>query len=52
LIIIAGPALRRFGFGVGLSAFIVKYGGSLLWGTMVFFLVAIAAPRWSRRKVP
>ncbi|WP_349017034.1 DUF2809 domain-containing protein [Bradyrhizobium sp. Arg237L] len=47
-IIIAGLALRRFGFGVGLPAFVVKYGGSLLWGTMVFFLVAIAAPGWSR----
>jgi uncharacterized Ntn-hydrolase superfamily protein len=29
----------------------VKYGGSLLWGTMVFFLVAIAAAGWSRRTV-
>ena len=34
---------------------IVKYGGSVLWATMVFFLVAIAAPhlramanRWDR----
>ncbi|RZN34133.1 DUF2809 domain-containing protein [Bradyrhizobium sp. Leo121] len=49
---IAGLALRRFGFGVGLPAFVVKYGGSLLWGTMVFFLVAIAAPGWARRTVP
>ncbi|WP_454631252.1 ribosomal maturation YjgA family protein [Bradyrhizobium cenepequi] len=50
-IIIAGLALRGFGFGVGLPAFVVKYGGSLLWGTMVFFLVAIAAVGWSRRTV-
>ncbi|TAI67798.1 DUF2809 domain-containing protein [Bradyrhizobium sp. Leo170] len=50
-IIIAGLALRRFGFGVGLPAFVVKYGGSLLWGTMVFLLVAIAAAGWSRRTV-
>jgi hypothetical protein len=50
-IIIAGLALRGFGFRVGLPAFIVKYGGSLLWGTMVFFLVAIAAAGWSRRTV-
>ncbi|WP_043160923.1 DUF2809 domain-containing protein [Bradyrhizobium sp. Ai1a-2] len=49
--IIAGLALRRFGFGMGLPAFVVKYGGSLLWGTMVFFLVAIAAAGWSRRTV-
>jgi hypothetical protein len=50
-IIISGLALRRFGFGLGLPAAIVKYGGSVLWGTMVFFLVAIAAPRLSRRTV-
>jgi Protein of unknown function (DUF2809) len=41
-IIVAGLALRGFGSGLGLPAFVVKYGGSLLWGTMVFFLVAIA----------
>ncbi|MCA1455763.1 DUF2809 domain-containing protein [Bradyrhizobium sp. BRP22] len=50
-IIIAGLTLRRFGFDVGFPAFVVKYGGSLLWGTMVFFLVAIAAAGWSRRTV-
>ncbi|MFH0301824.1 DUF2809 domain-containing protein [Bradyrhizobium sp. 31Argb] len=36
---------------MGLPAFVVKYGGSLLWGTMVFLLVAIAAAGWSRRTV-
>jgi hypothetical protein len=49
-IVILGLALRRFGFGLGLPAFIVKYGGSVLWATMVFFLVAIlvpARPRWN-----
>ena len=51
VIIACGLALRRFGFGVGLPAFVVKYGGSLLWGTMVFFLVAIAAAGWSRQTV-
>jgi hypothetical protein len=44
LIIASGLALRRFGPGLGLPFFFVKYGGSVLWGTMVFFLVAIAAP--------
>jgi hypothetical protein len=34
-----------------LPAFIVKYGGSLLWGTMVFFLVAMATPGLSRRTI-
>ena len=43
LIIVSGLALRGFGFNWGLSAFVVKYGGSLLWAAMVYFLVAIAA---------
>jgi Protein of unknown function (DUF2809) len=49
LVIGCGLALRGYGLGLGLPAAIVKYGGSILWGTMVFFLVAIAAlaqPRW------
>ena len=41
LVIACGLALRRFGFGLGMSAPVVKYGGSVLWGTMVFFLLAI-----------
>ena len=44
LIIVSGLALRRFGPGLGLPFMFVKYGGSVLWGTMVFFLVAMAAP--------
>ena len=32
---------------MGLPAFVVKYGGSLLWGTMVFLLVTMAAPNLS-----
>lgn len=44
-VIACGLALRGFGFRLGLPAFIVKYGGSLLWGTMVFFLVALLLPR-------
>jgi hypothetical protein len=47
-IIVLGLALRRFGPGLGIPASIVKYGGSILWGAMVFFLVAIAPPRFSR----
>ena len=50
-IVVCGLALRGFGFGLGLPAFIVKYGGSMLWTTMVFFLVAIAAPARSRSSV-
>lgn len=47
-IIVLGLALRRFGPGLGIPASIVKYGGSILWGAMMFFLVAIALPRFSR----
>jgi hypothetical protein len=50
-VIVSGLALRGFGFGLGLPALIVKYGGSLLWGTMVFFLVAMAASARSRSSV-
>jgi hypothetical protein len=50
-IMISGLALRGFGLGLGLPAFFVKYGGSVLWGTMVFFLVAIAASNLSRRMI-
>jgi hypothetical protein len=49
-IMIIGLALRGFGFRLGLPGFVVKYGGSVLWATMVFFLVAMAArarSRWS-----
>jgi len=47
-IVIVGLSLRRYGFDLGLPGTIVKYGGSGLWGAMLFFLVAIAAPRLSR----
>jgi uncharacterized protein DUF2809 len=50
-VVISGLALRLLGPGLGLPAFVVKYGGSLLWGTMVFFLVAIVASRSTRRSV-
>ena len=50
-IIAGGLALRGFGRGLGLPSLVVKYGGSMLWGTMVFFLVAIAASNLSRRRI-
>jgi Protein of unknown function (DUF2809) len=50
-IILCGLGLRGWGFGFGLPAFVVKYGGSTLWGTMVFFLVAMAAPNQSRSRI-
>lgn len=39
-VIVAGLCLRLFGYGIGLPFFIVKYGGSLLWGSMVYLLIA------------
>jgi hypothetical protein len=50
-IIVGGLGLRALGLRLGLPAFIVKYGGSALWGAMVFFLVALAASRLSRRGI-
>ena len=40
-----GLSLRWYGFPLGLPAFVVKYGGSLLWATMVFLLVGVLLPR-------
>ncbi len=50
-IMISGLALRGFGFRLGLPPAFVKYGGSVLWGAMVFFLVAIVASHLSRRSI-
>jgi len=46
-IIVSGLTLRRYGPEVGLPVSVVKYGGSMLWGTMVFLLVTMAAPNRS-----
>ena len=51
LIIASGLALRRFGPGLGLAFPLVKYGGSILWGTIVFFLVAMAARARSQQRI-
>jgi hypothetical protein len=48
-VIVCGLALR--GVSLGLPALVVKYGGSLLWGTMVFFLVAMVASRRPRPNI-
>ncbi|SCB26147.1 Protein of unknown function [Bradyrhizobium shewense] len=47
-VIVCGLSLRWYGFPLGLPAFVVKYGGSLLWATMVFLLVGVLMPRLSR----
>jgi hypothetical protein len=51
LVIACGLALRGFGSGLGLRVPIVKHGGSMLWGTMVFLLVAIVARGQPRGRV-
>ncbi|MBD8891490.1 DUF2809 domain-containing protein [Roseibium litorale] len=40
IVIALGLALRLLGYRIGLPFFIVKYGGSVLWGMMVFWLIA------------
>jgi len=40
LTIASGLALRRFGYAANLPFAVVKYGGSILWGAMVYWLLA------------
>lgn len=48
VVIVAGVTLRLTGYEAGLPYALVKYGGSLLWGAMVYLLVAAALPvRWT-----
>ena len=44
-IIACGLGLRLGGYDIGLPYVLVKYGGSTLWGAMVFFLIATLLPR-------
>lgn len=50
-VIACGLSLRWYGFPLGLPAFVVKYGGSLLWATMVFLLVGVVLPRLTRTQI-
>ena len=45
LVILAGLSLRAGGYRLGLPFVAVKYGGSLLWGSMVYLLIAAFLPR-------
>ncbi|WHO71862.1 DUF2809 domain-containing protein [Rhizobium sp. BT03] len=45
VVIVLGLALRRFGYAIDLPFIIVKYGGSALWGAMVYLLVALFVAR-------
>ena len=50
VVIACGLTLRWYGFPLGLPAFAVKYGGSLLWATMGFLLVGVLLPRLSQTR--
>lgn len=45
----AGLVLRRYGYALSLPFPIVKYGGSILWGSMVYFIVASASFKFRDR---
>lgn len=51
VVIACGLSLRIYGFPLGLPAFVVKYGGSLLWAAMVFLLIGVLLPRLSRTQI-
>ena len=51
IVIACGLSLRWYGFPLGLPAFVVKYGGSLLWATMVFLLIGALLPRLTRSQL-
>lgn len=51
IVIACGLSLRWYGFPLGLPAFVVKYGGSLLWATMVFLLVGLLLPHLTRSRL-
>jgi len=51
VVIACGLSLRWHGLPLGLPAFVVKYGGSLLWATMVFLLVGALLPGMSRSRL-
>ncbi len=41
IVIATGLGVRAYGYEIGLPFILVKYGGSVLWGTMVYFLVGM-----------
>lgn len=45
LVIALGHGLRVDGRGLGLPAIIVKYGGSVMWAVMLYWLLVAVAPR-------
>lgn len=51
LTVASGLALRRYGYALHLPFVVVKYGGSLLWGAMVYWLLATIFVSTRRIKV-
>ncbi len=51
MVIVAGLVLRLTGYEAGLPYPLVKYGGSGLWGMMVFWLLAALLPNQSVRRI-
>lgn len=51
LVILCGLTLRLTGYEIGLPFLLVKYGGSLLWGMMVFWLLALLFIRQPLRRI-
>jgi hypothetical protein len=43
-VIAGGLTLRLTGYDIGLPYVLVKYGGSILWGMMVFWVVGVLFP--------
>jgi hypothetical protein len=50
VVICMGLALRGYGYALGIPFIVVKYGGSTLWGAMVYLLLAAMLPI-DKRKV-
>ena len=51
LVIAALFWLRRYGLGQHIPAFYVKYGGSALWASMVYFLIALLMPSRAPKQI-
>jgi ABC-type Na+ efflux pump permease subunit len=50
-IIAGGVLIRGYGHGFKIPAFYVKYGGSVLWAAMIYFLVALLLRTRPQRQV-
>ena len=51
VVIGGGLGLRGFGYDLHLPFVVVKFGGSVLWGAMVFFLLGSALGKIDDRKI-